>query len=50
MKKSSIIIVVAVLVLSAAFVFIDESLTPETKVWLDAPLALPDNTRGSGVG
>jgi len=49
MKKSLIIIVVAVLVLSAAFVFIDESLTPETKDWLETPLTLPDNTRGRAL-
>lgn len=49
MKKSLVIIVVVVLVLGAAFVFIDESLTPETKAWLDAPLTLPDNTRGRAL-
>lgn len=46
MKKSLIIIVIAVLILGVAFVFIDESLTPKTKVWLETPLSLPDNTKG----
>ena len=49
MKKSLIIVVIAVLVLGTAFVFVDESLTPETKAWLETPLALPDNTRGRAL-
>ena len=49
MKKSLIIIVIAVLILGVAFVFIDESLTPETKAWLETPLELPGNTRGRAL-
>ncbi|MDG2070986.1 MAG: hypothetical protein P8J55_04490 [Pseudomonadales bacterium] len=49
MKKSLIIIVIAVLILGVGFVFIDESLTPETKVWLETPLSLPDNTKGRAL-